>query len=64
MSLYSMMTVNQVRALVKEWVLCEDVPQPCDVSMLADYLQKQIASQNLDDLNLVTKCLYRSVRSL
>jgi hypothetical protein len=61
MSLYSMMTVNQVRALVKEWVSCEDVPQPCDVSMLADYLEKQIANQNLDDMNLVAKCLYRLV---
>ncbi|XP_023724499.1 DNA repair protein REV1 isoform X2 [Cryptotermes secundus] len=60
-SLYSTMTVNQVRALVKEWVSCEDVPQPCDVSMLADYLEKQIANQNLDDINLVAKCLYRHV---
>jgi hypothetical protein len=60
-SLYSSMTVNQVRSLVKEWVSCEDTPQPCDVSMLADYLERQVASRNIDDMNLVVRCLYRSV---
>jgi hypothetical protein len=60
-SLSSSMTAGEVRALVKEWVSREDVPQPCDVRMLADYLERQVASQNIDDMHLVVKCLYRSV---
>jgi hypothetical protein len=55
------MTADEVRALVKEWVSCEDMPQPCDVRMLADYLERQVASRNIDDMHLVVKCLYRSV---
>jgi len=46
---------------VKEWVSCEDMPQPCDVRMLADYLQRQVASRNIDDVHLVVRCLTRSV---
>ncbi|XP_021918564.1 DNA repair protein REV1 isoform X2 [Zootermopsis nevadensis] len=61
MSLYNSMTVNQVRSLMKEWVSCEDTPQPCDVSMLADYLERQVASRNIDDIILVVRCLYRCV---
>jgi hypothetical protein len=55
------MTAHEVRALVKEWVSFEDVPQPCDVRMLVDYLQRQVASRNIDDVHLVVRCLYRSV---
>jgi len=54
-------TAHEVRALVKEWVSCEDMPQPCDVRMLADYLQRQVANRNIDDVHLVVRCLYRSV---
>lgn len=60
-SLCSSMTADEVRALVKEWVSCEDMPQPCDVRMLADYLERQVASRNIDDMHLVVKCLYRCV---
>jgi hypothetical protein len=60
-SLCSSMTADEVRALVKEWVSCEDMPQSCDVRMLADYLERQIASRNIDDMYIVVKCLYRSV---
>lgn len=60
-SLCSSMTAHEVRVLVKEWVSCEDMPQPCDVKMLADYLQRRVASRNIDDVHLVVRCLYRSV---
>lgn len=60
-SLCSSVTAHEVRALVKEWVSCEDMPQPCDVRMLADYLQRHVANRNLDDVHLVVRCLYRSV---
>jgi len=29
--------------------------------MLADYLQRQVANRNIDDVHLVVRCLYRSV---
>ncbi|PSN51751.1 hypothetical protein C0J52_05266 [Blattella germanica] len=43
-SLYSSMSEEEVRALVIEWVASEDVPQKCDIDMLAEYLEKQYKS--------------------
>ena len=53
------MTEKEVRALVKEWVSSEDVPQACDIDMLANYLEKQVTSRNIDTLNVIVRCLHR-----
>ncbi|KAJ4444916.1 hypothetical protein ANN_06715 [Periplaneta americana] len=62
-SLYSTMTVHEVRMLVPKWVSSENLPQPCDVNILADYLERQVANHNLDDISLVVRCLYSSSSS-
>ncbi|KAL3841317.1 hypothetical protein ACJMK2_019479 [Sinanodonta woodiana] len=54
-------TPAEVKSLIKEWLVSVSVPEKDDEAVMTDYLQELVLDKNLEQVEIVLKCLYRYI---
>ncbi|KAL5013110.1 hypothetical protein ScPMuIL_007380 [Solemya velum] len=63
-SLCGAVRIGEVRTLLKEWLTSTTEPEVEDEEVIVKYIQDLIQDLNLEQVDLVIKCLYRNIKYL
>lgn len=55
---------EKVRELLRAWLESGQMPLPCDVEMISEYLCAMVISRNIDKLNIILNFLKRRTREM
>ncbi|KAK3580894.1 hypothetical protein CHS0354_008176 [Potamilus streckersoni] len=60
-NLHGAVTPAEVKSLIKEWLVSVSAPEKDDEAVMTDYLQELVLDKNLEQVEIVLKCLYRYI---
>lgn len=58
---WSKLSLREVRTMIKEWVGSVQKPEAFDIGMLANYLTELVKKRNLENVDIILKCLHRHI---
>lgn len=58
------LNLNELKVMIKEWMVAEQIPQSFDVDILKMYLKNLVKKKSLEELCILIRCLHRHIKSL
>lgn len=55
------LNVNELRSLIREWVITEIKPKSIDIKLFTDLLCQMVKEKNIETVDLLFRCLYRCI---